>query len=71
MNLSRLIKEGNISEEFKKYYGQYKKIYNKVISEAKKLSNNMRIRTSGNKSKAIVGLSQGGTRQSGKNKEEY
>jgi hypothetical protein len=35
------MKEGNILEEFKEYYGQYKKIYNKVISEAKKLSNNM------------------------------
>jgi hypothetical protein len=32
--LSRLMKEGNISKEFKEYYSQYKKIYNKVISEA-------------------------------------
>jgi hypothetical protein len=37
------MKERNISEEFKEYCGQYKKIYNNVISEAKKLSNNMRI----------------------------
>jgi hypothetical protein len=29
------MKEGNMSEEFKKYYYPYKKIYNKVISEAK------------------------------------
>jgi hypothetical protein len=50
------MKEGNISEEFKEYYGQYKKVYNKVVSEAKKLSNNMRIRTSGNKSKAMWDL---------------
>jgi hypothetical protein len=54
--LNRLMKEGNISEEFKKYYRQYKKIYNKVISEAKKLSNNIRIRTSGNKAKAMWNL---------------
>ncbi|PNF39304.1 hypothetical protein B7P43_G16557 [Cryptotermes secundus] len=54
--LNRLMKEGNISEEFKKYYGQYKKIYNKVISEAKKLSNNIQIRTSGNKPKAMWDL---------------
>jgi hypothetical protein len=47
------MKEGNLSEEFKKYCDQYKKINNKVISEAKRLSNNMRIRTSWNKSKAI------------------
>jgi hypothetical protein len=49
--LNRLMKE-----EFKEYYGQYKKIYNKVISEAKKLSNNMRIRISENKSKAMWDL---------------
>ena len=48
--LNRLMKEGNVSEEFRKYYGQYKKIYNKVISEAKKSSNNMRLRTAVNKS---------------------
>jgi hypothetical protein len=35
-----------------KYYSQYKKICNKVICEAKKLNNNMRIRSSENKSKA-------------------
>jgi hypothetical protein len=50
------MKEENISQEFKKYYGQYKEIYNKVISEANKLSNNMRVRTSGNKSKAMWDL---------------
>jgi hypothetical protein len=54
--LSGLMKEGNISEEFKEYYGQYKKIYNKFISEANKLSNNMRIRSSENKSKAMWDL---------------
>ncbi|PNF33292.1 hypothetical protein B7P43_G10125 [Cryptotermes secundus] len=48
--VNRLMKEGNVSEEFRKYYGQYKKIYNKVISEAKKSSNNMRLRTAVNKS---------------------
>jgi hypothetical protein len=54
--LSRLMKEGNTSEEFKEYYGQYKKIYyNKVINEAKKLSSNTRI-TSENKSKATWDL---------------
>jgi hypothetical protein len=31
------MKEGKISEAFKKHYCNYKKIYNKVISEAKKL----------------------------------
>ncbi|PNF39318.1 hypothetical protein B7P43_G16566, partial [Cryptotermes secundus] len=54
--LHSLIKEGNTSEELKKYYNQYKKIYNKVIGEAKKLSNNMRIQSSGNKSKAMWDL---------------
>ncbi|PNF26089.1 hypothetical protein B7P43_G04923 [Cryptotermes secundus] len=54
--LHSLMKEGNTSEELKKYYSQYKKIYNKVISEAKKLHNNMRIRSSGNKSKAMWDL---------------
>jgi hypothetical protein len=49
------MKEGNISEELKKYYSQYKKIYNKVICEAKKL-NNMRLRSSGNKSKGMWDL---------------
>lgn len=50
------MKEGNISEELKKYYCQYKKIYYKVIREAKKLNNNMRMRSSGNKSKAMWDL---------------
>jgi hypothetical protein len=39
--LNKLMKEENISDEFKKYYYQYKKIYNRVISEAKKLSNSI------------------------------
>ena len=54
--LNRLMKERNISEEFKKYYYRYKKIYNRVISEAKKLSNNIQINTAGNKSKAMWDL---------------
>jgi hypothetical protein len=54
--LNSLMKEGNISEGFKKYYCRYKKIYNKVISEAKKLTNSIRISTSGNKSKAMWDL---------------
>jgi hypothetical protein len=44
------MKEGNVSEELQKYYSQYKKIYNKVICEAKKLNNNMRIRLMSNHS---------------------
>jgi hypothetical protein len=42
------MKEGNILEEFKKYYYLYKKLYNRVIREAKKLSNSIRINTAGN-----------------------
>jgi hypothetical protein len=42
-----------MSEELQKYYCQYKKIYNKVLCEAKELNNSMRIRSSGNKSKAM------------------
>jgi hypothetical protein len=53
-SLNRLRNEGNISEELKKYYCQYKKIYIKVICEAKKLNNI--IRSSGNKSKAMWDL---------------
>jgi hypothetical protein len=52
-SLSKLRKEGIMSEEVQKYYCQYKKIYNKVLCEAKKLNNNVRIRSSGNKSKAM------------------
>jgi hypothetical protein len=52
-SLSKLRKEGIMSEELQKYYCQYKKIYNKVLCEAKKLNNNTRIRSSGNKSKAM------------------
>jgi hypothetical protein len=44
--LNSLMKEGNISEEFKKYYCRYKK----------KLTNSIRISTSGNKSKAMWDL---------------
>jgi hypothetical protein len=47
------MKEVNKSEEFKKYYCRYKTTYNKVISEAKRITNNMRINTSRNKSKAM------------------
>jgi hypothetical protein len=64
------MKEGNMSEDLKKYYSQYKKIYNKVISKAKKLSNHMRIKTSENKSKAmwdIVKAELGNQRKVGKN----
>jgi uncharacterized protein YxjI len=39
--LNSIMKEGNMPEESKKYYFHYKKIYNKVISEAKKLTNSM------------------------------
>jgi hypothetical protein len=49
------MKEGNISEQLKKYYRQYKNIYNKVICVA--INNNMRIRSLGNKSKAMWDLS--------------
>jgi hypothetical protein len=52
-SLSKLRKEGIMSEELQKYYCQYKKIYNNVLCEAKKLNNNMQIRSSGNKSKAM------------------
>jgi hypothetical protein len=44
------------------------KIYNKVISEVKKLNNNRQIRASGNKSKAMWDL-KGGTRQTEKSNE--
>jgi hypothetical protein len=54
--LHNLMKKGNVSEEDKKYYSHYKKIYNKVIIEAKKLTNNRRICTSENKSKAMWDL---------------
>jgi hypothetical protein len=54
--LHNLMKEGNVSEEDKKYYSHYKKIYNKVIREAKKLTNNRRICASENKSKAMWDL---------------
>jgi hypothetical protein len=47
--LHNLMKKGNVSEEDKKYYSHYKKIYNKVIIEAKQLTNNRRICTSENK----------------------
>jgi hypothetical protein len=51
--LNRVINEGNISEESKEYYIRYKKIYNKVIREAKRLTNNKRISSSDNKSKVM------------------
>jgi hypothetical protein len=54
--LNSLMKQGNLSEESKKYYSQYKKIYNKVIREAKKLTNTMRMRASGNKVKTMWDL---------------
>ena len=47
------MKEKNISEGLRKYYRNYKKIYNKVISEAKKLTNNIQIRSSENISRAM------------------
>jgi hypothetical protein len=68
--LNSLRKERNISEDFKKYYSNYKKIYNKVISEAKKLTNNIQIRTSENKSRAmwdIVKVELGNQRKIAKN----
>jgi hypothetical protein len=51
--LNSLMKEGNMSEQDKKYYNHYKKIYSKVIREAKKLTNNMLISSAKNKSKAM------------------
>ncbi|MDR3131872.1 MAG: hypothetical protein LBU02_02130 [Rickettsiales bacterium] len=51
-----LMKEGNVSEEIKEYYSRYKKVYNRVIRDAKRLSNSKRINTSGNKSKAMWDL---------------
>jgi hypothetical protein len=68
--LNSLMKYRNISEDFKKYYGNYKKIYNKVISEAKKLTNNIQIRASENKSRAmwsIVKAELGNQRKAAKN----
>lgn len=53
--LNRLVKEANIPE-FKKYYCRYNKTYNKVISETKRITNDMRINTSGNKSKVMWDL---------------
>jgi hypothetical protein len=54
--LNNLIKIGNVSEEIKEYYSRYKKIYNRVIRDAKRLANSRRINTSGNKSKAMWDL---------------
>ncbi|PNF35448.1 hypothetical protein B7P43_G04120 [Cryptotermes secundus] len=68
--LNSLMKEKNISEGLRKYYRNYKKIYNKVISEAKKLTNNIQIRSSENKSRAmwdIVKAELGNQRKTAKN----
>jgi hypothetical protein len=54
--LNCLMKEGNVLEEIKEYYSRYKKIYNKVIRDAKRLANSKQINMSGNKSKAIWDL---------------
>lgn len=52
--LSKLNKNDNNNiEGFKLYYNRYKKIYNKVIREAKKLYNDNRIRSAENKSKVM------------------
>jgi hypothetical protein len=52
---NRLVKESNISEEFTNIIVSIK-IYNKVISEAKRLANNMQMKRSGNKSEAMRDL---------------
>jgi hypothetical protein len=57
--VNNLKKEGNISEELKKYYCKYKKVYNKVIGKAKKLHNNVGIKASRNKSRAMWDLIKG------------
>jgi hypothetical protein len=45
-----------MSEETKKYYCHYKRIYYKVIRKARKLTNTMRIRAHENKAKAMWDL---------------
>jgi hypothetical protein len=54
--LNILMKQGNMSEESEEYYSQYKKIYNKVIGEARKLTDTMRMRAYGNKIKTMWDL---------------
>jgi hypothetical protein len=54
--LNILNKEGHMSQETKKYYCHYNRIYNKFIREARKLTNTMRIRASENKTKAMWDL---------------
>ena len=53
MLFHRIIKGGNVSESFTEYYKKYKKTYNKIIYEAKKLHNEKYIIQSCNKSKAM------------------
>ena len=51
--LSRLLKEGNVSESFRNYCVHYKRIYNKVIREAKRHRYDNYINQAENKSKAL------------------
>jgi hypothetical protein len=67
--LNSLMKQGNMSEESKKYYTQYKKICNKVIREAKKLTNTMQMRASGDKVKTMWDLIK--EENTNENTEEY
>ncbi|KAK7788317.1 hypothetical protein R5R35_000715 [Gryllus longicercus] len=52
-NISKIIKEGNVTEELKTYYNCYKNNYRRMIRETTKIHNEKCILSSNNKTKVM------------------